>query len=221
MEQRIVDGQPATDRAGAAEYLGMPAATVSMYSSPGQRARRGWPDPLPDRLDGRDWFAIAALDVYRARRNPDPQPAPLVDDPDELIGREQFAKLRGVKAATMTSYVTNSLPDWDRGQDGYLPLPDVTETARHGSTYLWTRRRALEWVFPTAPRRSSGRPPAARTVTLDDLKAVLAAAGADAPAMSQRALAAALTDRIGAPVSIQTVKRLRAKQRNSDAQAAH
>jgi len=220
VEQKIISGQMATDRPGAAEYLDMPLNTVNMYSSPARRPRTGWPEPLPERIDGKDWFAIVALDDYRATRTSVPTAPPATDDsgdgPDALISRAEFARLRGVSTITMDTDVAASIPAWDRGEHGYLPRPALTEPARHGTgrTYYWEKRSAHAWLFPETPRRSSGRPPADQTVTVEDLQAVLAAAGDRAPALTQRDIAKALTERIGRQVSIQSVKRLRAKLRD-------
>lgn len=218
VETRTVNGQQATDRAGAAEYLGMPPNTVRMYSSPSRRSTTGFPAPLPDRQSGRDWFALTDLAAYKQQREATPDVPFVAGDPSELIDATAFAGLRGVEPDTMHGYVKRSLAAWERGEDGYLPRPDQSEPARHGHTHRWTRARAVAWIFPAAPRRSTGRPPAARTATVADLTAVLDDA-ADR-VLTNRDIAAALSERLGAVVSTQTVQRLRRKVRQATADAS-
>ncbi|MFB9178678.1 hypothetical protein ACFFX1_11105 [Dactylosporangium sucinum] len=213
MEIRTVCGQDATDRAGAAEYLDLALNTVRMISSPAQRARTGFPAPLPERVDGRDWFALTDLDAYRAAQ-PRPEAAPPpTGDPDRLIDLTEFAELRGVDPGTMRGYVKLSLNDWDEHRDGYLPYPDETKPARNGHVYRWKHARAVAWVFPEQ-RRTGGRTPG-RAPTVADLESVLADAG-DTP-LKNREIAAELTRRLGRPVSLQIVQRLNRKRREPDA----
>jgi hypothetical protein len=214
VETRTVNGQQATDRAGAATYLGMPPNTVRMYSSPARRPKTGFPEPLPDRPTGRDWFALTDLAAYKQRHEQTPEVPFVTGDPNELIDTTAFAGLRGVQPDTMHGYVKRSLAAWERDEDGYLPRPDQSEPARHGHTYQWTRARAMAWTFPSVRRRSTGRPPAERTATAADLTAVLE--GADDRVLTNRDIAAALTERLGTVVSTQTVQRLRRKARQAD-----
>jgi hypothetical protein len=211
VEIRTISGREATDRAGAAERLGLSLSTVRMLSAPARRAETGFPAPLPERAAGRDWFALNDLDAYRdARAEPPGTPPP--GDPAELIDLAEFAALRGVTTNTMTSYVWRSLNDWDAGRDGYLPYPDDIEPARHGNVYRWRRGRAAAWAFPQQ-RRTGGRT-AGPAPTVADLEAVLAAAG-DQP-LKNREIAAALSERLdGRQVSVQTVLRLNRKRRDS------
>ena len=211
VEIRTVSGQQATDRAGAAAHLGIPLNTVRAISAPGKRAETGFPAPLPERHDRRDWFALDDLDRYQAARTTPATPPP-VGDPDELLGVAQFAQLRGVTAATITSYVQLSLNDWEQHRDGYLPYPADFEAARNGSVYRWTRRQAVDWAFP-AKRRTGGRT-AGPAPTAADLQAVLDAAGGTP--LKNREIAAALTERLGRPVSLQIVKRLNRKTREQN-----
>jgi hypothetical protein len=210
VETRTINGEQATDRAGAAEFLGMPRNTVNMYSSPSRRPRTGFPDPLPDQQDGRDWFPLAALAAYKARLE-QATPAPTaMGDPEQLIDTAEFAALRGIKRQTIWDYVKLSVDAWDRGEDGYLPQPDESSPARHGTAYRWRRGRAVAWMFP-AQRRTGGRRPAPHP-TVEDLDAVLAAGQ-----LSNREIAAALGERLGSTVSLQTVLRLKRRRRERDA----
>ncbi|MFC4066711.1 hypothetical protein [Actinoplanes subglobosus] len=212
MEIRTVSGQPATDRAGAAERLGLALNTVRMFSSPAQRATRGFPAPLAERADGRDWFALADLDAYQAAR-PVPATPPASGDPEELVDVAGLAALRGVDPATITGYVKLSRPDWDAGRDGYLPYPDHIEPADHGHTYQWKHARAYAWVAQL--RRSPGRTPGTAP-TVADLEAVLAESGDTT--LKNREIAAALSARLGGrPVSIQVVQRLNRKRHGHSA----
>lgn len=211
METRTVNGEQATDRAGAAEFLELPRATVNMYSSPSRRPRTGFPDPLADRQDGRDWFALSALTTYKAQQAAPATPVE-VDEPDELIDTGEFAELRGIKRQTMNDYVKLSVDAWERGEDGYLPRPDESTPARYGVAHRWRRGRAAAWVFPER-RRTGGRRPGPNP-TVEDLAAVLAAG-----AQSNRDIAAALGDRLGSTVSLQTVVRLKRRRREQDAGA--
>lgn len=221
VEIRIVDGQEATDRQGAAELLEMPLNTVRVNSAPARRPESGFPAPLPGSPDRRDWFALTALRAYKLARQPAPAAPPdlATDDADEL-DVAGFARLRGVDITTMRADVTRSLNAWDRGDDGYLPHPDRTEPASHGNHYYWSPARARAWTFPATPRRSTGRPPAGRTATLTDLQAVLDAAADQPRPPTVRDLAAALSERLGTDVSTQTVKRLRRKQREQSGDSA-
>jgi hypothetical protein len=69
MRIEIIGGRRATNRAGAAEHLQMPIASVQIYSSPAQRPTSSWPEPLenPPGLRGA-WFALDELDAYKTRR---------------------------------------------------------------------------------------------------------------------------------------------------------
>ncbi len=213
VEIRTVSGQDATDRVGAAERLGLSLNTVRMFSSPAQRTSRGFPAPLPERVDGRDWFALADLDAYRAARS-GAATAPPAGDADQLLDLAEFAALRGVEPGTMHHYVQLSMNDWAEHRDGYLPYPDEIEPARNGNVYRWKRARAVAWVAPDR-RRTGGRTPGPAP-TVADLEAVLAEAG-DKP-LKNREIAAALSARLGGrPVSTQVVQRLNRTRRNQHA----
>jgi hypothetical protein len=205
VETWVVGGRPATNRAGAAEYLRLAPNTVTVYSSPAGRRTHGWPEPLDERVNGQEVFALADLDAFAAARSGDRPPAPAVDDPDKLIGVDEFAALRGIQPHTLKRYVEDSLNAWDRGEDGYLPVPDDTEPARHGSTYRWRLDRAAAWIVPDA-RRTGGRK-SGRRPQPDDLRQLLDEAG-PGPRPTVRDLAASLTERLGTDVSSQTVRRL-------------
>lgn len=205
MDTWVVGGRKVTNRAGAAEYLGLAPNTVTVYSSPAGRRTHGWPEPLDERVNGQEVFALADLDAFAASRT-NHTPAPPIDgDPDELIGTAEFAALGQVKPHTFKRYVEDSLNAWQRGEDGYLPQPDQTEPARHGSTYRWRRATATAWTFPTT-RRTSGRKPGRRPQPADLRQAIQAAGPGPRPTV--RELAATLTELLGTEVSSQTVRRL-------------
>jgi hypothetical protein len=220
VEIRVIDGQEATDLAGAAEYLKISLRTAREASSPKQQPRTGWPDPLHGGGPGvRKWYALSDLAGLWPRYNPASPPPFRDQDADELVDLAGFAAIRGIKRSTAEYYVHLSRDAWARGEDGYLPRPDPDDclpAPSGGTIYRWRRRRAVEWSF--SPRRSTGRPPASQETTLADYDAVLAEAGPAALQMSILELARALTRYKGVPVSIQTVKRLRrrARERASD-----
>lgn len=213
VETWVVGGRKVTNRAGAAEYLGLARRTVVVYSTPGGRRRYGWPEPLAERVDGQEVFALGDLDAFAARRaGGRPQP-PAVIDPEELIGVAEFAALRGIKAATMKRYVEDSLNAWQRGEAGYLPRPDEVHSARRGSSYRWRYRTAVEWSFP-AVRRTGGRRPGRRPLP-EDLRQLLDSWGS-VPRPTVRALAAGLSSSVGTEVSSQTVRRLLRRLRDAE-----
>jgi len=207
----VVGGREATNRAGAAEYLGLAPNTVTVYSSPAGRRTHGWPEPLAERVNGQEVFALADLDAFAASRTSQTPTQRIEGEPDELIGVDEFASLRQVQPHTFKRYVEDSLNAWQRGEDGYLPQPDQIEPARHGSTYRWRRATATAWIFPTT-RRTGGRKPGRRP-QLADLRQILQAAG-PGPRPTVREIAAALTEQLGTEVSSQTVRRL--LRRNHD-----
>ncbi|BCY11013.1 hypothetical protein [Actinoplanes sp. L3-i22] len=209
MEIRTIGGQAAIDRRGVAERLGLSVSTVRMLSTPLRRAVTGFPEPLPERFEDRDWFSVASVDAFQAVR-----PVPVrhlpAGDPDELLDVAALAQLRGVATATISAYVKLSLNAWEDGQDGYLPFPDDIEPARRGNTYRWTRAHAIGWLVPERPRRG-GRTPG-RAPTVADLEAVLSQPGG--LGLKNRDVAAALSARLdGRPVSVQVVQRLKRRAR--------
>ncbi|MGL5825026.1 MAG: hypothetical protein ACRCYU_09455 [Nocardioides sp.] len=216
MEVRDVNGRRATTRVGAAEYLDIPVNTVQVYSSPARRRAAGWPEPLPYRAGGKVWFALQDLDAYAAARPArvaTPVATPVASEgSDELVGVREFARIRGVSRDTFKRYVEDSLAAWEQGRDGYLPQPDVVESApARGSIYRWRRGRAHEWSFPVARRSGGGRPPGRRP-GVDDLRELLAEYSVSP---TVREAAAALSERLGMQVSSQTVRRLRRALRES------
>jgi hypothetical protein len=218
VETWVVGGREATNRAGAAEYLGLVPHTVFQYSSPTGRPQVGWPEPLPERVDGQEVFALADLDTFAASRRTETPPAPAVAaaDLDRPIGVAEFAELKGVPRDTFKRYVEDSLDAWARGEDGYLPQPDFPPQPApvRGLIYQWRLGNAVAWSFPTT-RRTGGRRPGPRP-QVADLQAVLAAAGTgERPTV--RELAAALSERMGSEVSAQTVRRLLRRERDAAA----
>ena len=207
----IVGGREATNRAGAAEHLGLSCNSVTQYASPSGRRTHGWPEPLPERPEGHEVFALAELDAFAATRA-GTRPAPAVtdgEDLDRLIGVDEFAELRGIKRDTLKRYVEDSLNAWQRGEDGYLPHPDAPPRPGpvQGFVYEWKLGTALAWTAP-ATRRTGGRTPGPAP-TRADLAAALAELGDTAGERPKvREIAAAMTERLQRPVSSQTVRRL-------------
>ncbi|MEV0732332.1 hypothetical protein [Polymorphospora sp. NPDC050346] len=211
MKTWTVEGREATNRAGAAEHLGLAANTVNMYASPAGRARHGWPEPLAEQVDGQEVFALVDLDAFAAARNTRRTPPATTEaaDPDELIGVGEFAELRGVSRDTFKRYVEDSRNAWARGEDGYLPVPDAPDPRSpelgRRVRWQWRRDRAAAWAFPEV-RRHGGRKAGPRPRVVD-LKAVLRNAG-DGERPPVRVLAAELSQRLGVDVSSQVVRRL-------------
>lgn len=213
METRTIDGRVATDRAGAAEHLGVPLSSVRVISAPKKRESSGFPAPI-GREDGRDWFALEDLDAYQDRKRAAANVRPVLPgDPDELIDTADVAKIMGVKMATMHRYVQMSRNAWDQGNDGYLPLPDETAPARRGrgKTYRWRRGRIADRL---AEHRKGGRRPGPAP-TVADLAAVVAEAEQQGERLTRPEIAARMSERLGREVSLQIVSRLKARQRKA------
>ena len=203
VETRTFDGREATNRAGAAERLGMSPATIEVYSSPGQRRLRSFPDPLPERVGGQDWWLLEDLDRYAETRT---APVPPVDNPAQLIDLVSLAELRNIKRGTAERYWKDSRVAWSQGRDGYLPQPDKFEIGPRGGKWpLWRRDRAAEWAFP-GTRRTRGRQPGRRPVP-EDLRRLRANnPGCEFKLHEEATL---LSEDLGVPVSIQVIRRLR------------
>lgn len=217
VQTKTFDGRQATNREGAAAYLGMPIGTVRVYSSPAQRSHTGWPAPIrvkgdPD-SERQDWFAVGDLDTYRSRRTPSAgTAAPPVSDPGRLLDLAQFAALRGVTRQSMYRYLELSTPAWQAGHDGLLPRPDQSRPARHGTSHRWRTDRATAWAFPDQPRHGTGRP-TGRRPTPDDLAQLLAEP--NNRDLTNGQLAQRLAERLHTQVSLQTVHRLKRKLRDT------
>ena len=204
VDTRTIDGREATNRAGAAEWLGMTPGTIKVYSSPGQRSRFGFPEPLPDRIDGQDWWLLEDLDRYAETRT---TPVPAVTRPRELIDLPTLAKLRNIQLKTARRYWQDSQAAWEQGHEGYLPRPDKVESGPRGAQApYWRRDRAMQWAFP-GTRRSRGRQPGRRPVP-EDLRRLRAENPGQELTMAQEA--ALLSAELGGvEVSIQVIRRLR------------
>lgn len=157
MEIRILAGRRATNRAGAAEYLGRSRKTIDEVAR--QRAATGWPEPVGrvERAGGarwEEWYALDDLDRFReayiVRVEQDNRARVhqivLPGDPDELITAKEFRALIGAGHGAWSRYVHDSKPAWRRGEDGYLPRPDAQEPASHGVIRKWKRHRAEAWI---------------------------------------------------------------------------
>ena len=167
MQERVVNGRRATNRAGAAEYLGRSPQTINLVASPKRRAATGWPNPLPDRVDGQEWYAFDDLDAFRVSyleakqraRRAKVHEITLGGDPDEMVSAKDFRALIGVEHNVWSKYVEKSIPDWLHARDGYLPKPDREEPARHGVIRYWKRHRVQSWINSRRGSASSpGRP---------------------------------------------------------------
>ncbi|HKS99036.1 MAG TPA: hypothetical protein VJT31_05835, partial [Rugosimonospora sp.] len=152
----VVGGRKVTNRAGAREYLDLSANTATMYFSPAGRRRYGTPEPLDERVDGQDVWALEELEAFKQTRQRRPQrPVPAASgDPDELIGVTEFAELLGEDRDTTRRRVRDSVEAWARGEDALLPVPDDSEPHGAGGggrmRYRWRRARAQE--FAARPR---------------------------------------------------------------------
>jgi hypothetical protein len=164
VEIRTFAGRRATNRPGAAEYLGRSRKTIDEVAR--KRATTGWPEPL-DRVGREEWYALDDLDRFResyvlakedAHRARVHQ-VTLAGDPDEMVTAKQFRELIGASHGTWSRYVHDSKPAWERGEDGYLPRPDDAQPSSHGVIRLWTRRRAAAWINSRPGKvPSPGRP---------------------------------------------------------------
>jgi hypothetical protein len=187
MEIRTIDGRRATDRAGAAELLGVSEQTVALRASPKQRPTSGFPEAIGTE-DRRDWYALDDLEahllVLREQRHAAPNRAPvwLRDGPrDELLPATTFRAAAGIGQGTWKRYVQSSRPAWERGEDGYLPRPDDEEDYRGtGNVYYWTRHRMIHWLDHRTGERMPGvvgRKPGPRPGVADAVAAIQAADG--------------------------------------------
>ena len=181
----------------------MAPGTIAVYSSPGQRARHGFPDPLPERVDGQDWWLLDDLDRYAETRT---APVPTITRPSELIDLATLATLRNIQLGTAQRYLKDSRAAWEQGHDGYLPRPDKVEIGpRGGDVPYWRRDRAVQWAFP-ATRRTRGRQPGRRPGP-EDLRRLRAEnPGRDFTVAEE---AARLSAELDVDVSAQVIRRLR------------
>lgn len=164
MEIRDIAGRRATDRDGAAEVLGRSPQTVSLLSSPKQRAQgSGFPAPIAT-IDGKKWYAVDELHAFGKaylRRVADASAARVHDirldgDPEEEISAVEFRTLIDANHGTWSKYVDMSKRAWGRGEDGYLPKPDREEpAARRGVSRYWKRHRVQQWIN-NRPGRGAG-----------------------------------------------------------------
>jgi hypothetical protein len=159
MRVRSINGRRATDRPGAAEYLGRSIDRIKQLAA--GRPHTGFPEPVEvettgrgvrtrggdGRPRGREWYALTDLDAYRRAHGSRARvhSVTLDGDPDTLLTGPQFAALLDVKPATFRSWVRDSQKAWNAGRDGYLPIPDESEQISQGRT----RRR---WRLATAQR---------------------------------------------------------------------
>ncbi|MFF3867096.1 GntR family transcriptional regulator [Micromonospora sp. NPDC001898] len=167
MKIRVVDGRRMTDRAGAAEFTGRSEQTIAIQTSPKRRAEgSGWPAPVPGPegvlLYPLDDLASTLEDIAETSRAR-VHSITLDGDPSELIPAVEFRALIDAKASTWSKYVDMSKPAWERGEDGYLPRPDLEEPApKRGIIRSWTRQRVEQWIN-NRPGRGAGAGPPVRT----------------------------------------------------------
>ena len=156
-----------TDRAGAAEFTGRSERTITIQTSPARRAAgSGWPAPIA----GPDGILLYPLDELAATIEGFAETArarvhtiTLDGDPDELIPAVEFRQLIDAKAGPWSKYVDMSKAAWERGEDGYLPLPDLVEPApKRGVIRSWKRHRVENWIN-SRPGRGAGAGPPVRT----------------------------------------------------------
>lgn len=188
-----INGQPATNRAGAAALLGISVPMAYHYASVHTTAP--WPDPVEveptsvaHRLDGstttagRDAFYLeseieqfrAFLDQIATAKRPRSDGTRIRGKPDDLIDDATAAKLQGIDLATHRSYVWKSVPRWELGKPGLLPIPHRRErtggTTRPRYANFWTKRDFQQYL-DTRPGRGAlaGRPKGVRqplTITM-------------------------------------------------------
>lgn len=176
MRVRTINGRRATDRPGAAEYLGRSIDRIKQLAA--GRPHTGFPEPVDvettgrgvrtrgedGRPRGREWYALTDLDAYRRAHGSRARvhSVRLDGDPDTLITGPQFAALLDVKPATFRSWVRDSQKAWKAGRDGYLPIPDETEQTSHGRTIrkwrLRTAQRFIDRRSRPAPRVRVSQP---------------------------------------------------------------
>ncbi|MEV4830611.1 winged helix-turn-helix domain-containing protein [Micromonospora sp. NPDC049257] len=167
MKIRVVDGRRMTDRAGAAEFTGRSEHTITIQTSPKRRAEGSrWPAPVPGPegvlLYPLDDLAAAIEEIAEASRAR-VHSITLDGDPDELIPALEFRTLIDAKASTWSKYVDMSKAAWERGEDGYLPRPDLEEPApKRGIIRSWRRQRVEQWIN-SRPGRGAGAGPPVRT----------------------------------------------------------
>ncbi|ADD43268.1 hypothetical protein [Stackebrandtia nassauensis] len=189
----------------AAAVVDMPVSTAKVYSSPKERAKRGWPEPADTRPAAsrgkpKPLFRIRDLLVYKHHQQPPTRIRR--GDPNDLIGVEEFATEIQVSESVMNTYVTWSLPDWRSGNDGYLPMPVDSQPARNGNVYWW--RRSQAWTCNENRRHRPGGRPQGQRPTTHMLREVLLSQ----PYKSVADLAALLSQHVPQPVSIQVTRRL-------------
>ncbi|MGC5665037.1 hypothetical protein ACN261_32110 [Micromonospora sp. WMMD723] len=176
VEIRDIDGRPHTDIAGAAELTGRSQQTVRLKTSPKARAQgSGWPAPT---LQGKKaWFAVDDLEhvrdvviprlaeLHRARVHH----VSLEGDPDALVSATEFRGIIDQQNWGWGKYVELSKPAWERGEDGYLPLPDKQEPAPvQGVVRYWRRRRVQEWINSRPGKVAGPAAPESPTHSPDD-----------------------------------------------------
>ncbi len=167
MEIRNIGGRPHTDIAGAAELTGRSEQTVRLKTSPKQRAQgSGWPASV--KQDKKAWLPIDELEHVRDVLLPQivessrarVHHVELDGDPEELISATEFREILAITQGGWDKYVGMSKAAWDRGEDGYLPMPDREEPAPvQGSTRYWKRRRVQEWINTRSGKVLSAAPP--------------------------------------------------------------
>ena len=220
MQIRTINGRDCTDFAGAAERAGRSQILVRTLAA--ARADNGFPEPVRAPGDSihqraKQYFAIDDLDAFFARYDATVQAATaarvtrskLTGDPDELLDGKQIATALKISYDTWRSWVRDAIPQWATGHDAYIAPPDDERPGGRGVTRTWKRRTIQTFVDQrgTAP---SGRTPGGG-VTLDDLRAV--DPHGDRPTAD---VMADLQQRLGHPVSRQTVARRRRDLRNAD-----
>jgi len=222
MQIRTINGRQCTDFAGAAERAGRSQILVRKLAA--ARAESGFPQDVREpgattHQRAKQFFALDDLDAFFADYDARMRAATaarvtrikLNGDPDEPLDGKQIATELKINYDTWRSWVRDAIPEWEAGRDAYIPRPDdqAPGRGRDGVTRTWKRGTIQTFVD------ERGTTPAGRTpgggVTLDDLRAV--------DPNSDRPIADVITDleqRLGHPVSRQTVARRRRDLRNAN-----
>jgi hypothetical protein len=159
------DGRRLGNRRALVAITGRTAGSINVLAGTDEHF-----PPEIERGPGRTtWYYLDDLldwaEANPVKRNT-PRPAPSADaeddDLDALLGPKAAAAELGIAWSTFPSYVRDSVPFWERGEAGRLPIPDE-ETPRGTKGYVnreWKRRTLREWKLPGGRGIGGGRPPA-------------------------------------------------------------
>ncbi|WP_018589016.1 helix-turn-helix transcriptional regulator [Salinispora arenicola] len=231
MQTRVIHGRPATDRPGIAERHQRAEHTIDRLAA--QRETTGFPQPIDvettgrgvrargghSEPQGREWYALDDLDTFfatydvKAAGHSRVHDTKLHGDPNELLTARQAATELKVSLETFRSWVRDSTPAWNAGQPGYLPRPDAP--GGNGIAHKWKRATLQTFVNERAGKASAAAHAHPPRATPADLQAILQTADG---ALTTAQLMTAMANRLGRPVSRQTITRLRRRLRENQAQ---